>query len=323
MTISDIASYVTTADEFMTHWADVDADRVASTLPVLVVQGGFGLTEFTVDRDALQAAIVALEGLGNALDLAASDRDSAKTNLSERLSQFRAAVRKELAATRYPGTMATIPQATLAESKFLRAFDDTADLWLRINADTTIPGFTGPLLLRAGYTQASFATDLAATRTEYQSVRAAENDLTIARRQRDEQLDPLKERMFQYRAAIELEYGPGHAFYDSLPDITPSPGSTPDAVTLSGQWNSSPGSGLLSWNESTSPNVDHYLVRFSPGATYDSGSSSISANLPPGTTTHETLDGLASPGDVASFKVFVVLTTGNQAGSNTATITRP
>jgi hypothetical protein len=31
---------------------------------------------------------------------------------------------------------------------------------------------------------------------------------------------------------------------------------------------------------------------------------------------------LASPGDVASFKIFVVLTTSNEAGSNTVTITR-
>jgi len=32
---------------------------------------------------------------------------------------------------------------------------------------------------------------------------------------------------------------------------------------------------------------------------------------------------LATSGDVASFKVFVRLTTGNAAGSNTVTITRP
>ena len=33
--------------------------------------------------------------------------------------------------------------------------------------------------------------------------------------------------------------------------------------------------------------------------------------------------GLESPGDEASFKLFVVLTTGNEAGSNTVTIARP
>ena len=65
MPITDISSYVTTADEFIAHWTDVDADRVANSLPVLVVQGGFGRTVFSANRDTLQAAIVGLEGLGN------------------------------------------------------------------------------------------------------------------------------------------------------------------------------------------------------------------------------------------------------------------
>jgi hypothetical protein len=36
-----------------------------------------------------------------------------------------------------------------------------------------------------------------------------------------------------------------------------------------------------------------------------------------------TLSGLAASGDVATFKVYVILTTGNEKGSNTVTITRP
>ena len=40
-------------------------------------------------------------------------------------------------------------------------------------------------------------------------------------------------------------------------------------------------------------------------------------------TSLATTVGLENPGDVASFKVFVLLTTGNEAGSNTVTITRP
>jgi len=34
-------------------------------------------------------------------------------------------------------------------------------------------------------------------------------------------------------------------------------------------------------------------------------------------------EGLTSPGQTISVKVFVVLTTGNERGSNTVTITRP
>ena len=49
---------------------------------------------------------------------------------------------------------------------------------------------------------------------------------------------------------------------------------------------------------------------------------SVIGSQPPGSAGTTTLAGLASPGNVASFKVFVVLTTGNEAGSNTVTITR-
>lgn len=61
----------------------------------------------------------------------------------------------------------------------------------------------------------------------------------------------------------------------------------------------------------------------SPGATYDAATATVIGNVPAGTTTFNTTAGLAASGDVASFKVFVKLTTGNESGSNTVTITRP
>jgi hypothetical protein len=66
-----------------------------------------------------------------------------------------------------------------------------------------------------------------------------------------------------------------------------------------------------------------YEVRMTPAATYDSNNASVIANQSPGTEQLDTTEGLFSPGDVASFKIYVMLTTGNEAGSNTVTITRP
>ncbi|MEK6260423.1 MAG: hypothetical protein AABP62_17535 [Planctomycetota bacterium] len=61
----------------------------------------------------------------------------------------------------------------------------------------------------------------------------------------------------------------------------------------------------------------------SVGATFDAATATVVAHIPAGTTTLETTAGLENSGDIASFKVFVKLTTGNEAGSNTVTITRP
>ena len=323
MPITDIGSYVTTGQEFDAHWVDVDADRVASTLPVFVLPDGYAQTDLTAEVAAVEAAITSQESADNALSIASVGRDSQKAALRQRMIDFRKLADYQLKGSVYATALQPTPHPEASEQKTLRALDDMADLWTRINADTSTPNFTPPLVFSDGFALAAFQTDVAALRAQYRAVVDAENDARIGRKQRDALLQPLRDRCVAYRQGIEIEYGEQHPLTQSLPDVYPQGGSTPDAVTLSGQWNSTPGSGLLSWNESTSPNLDHYLVRFSPGATYDSGNSSVSANLPPGTTVHETLDGLASPGDVASFKVFVVLTTGNQAGSNTATVTRP
>ncbi|MCX7410327.1 MAG: hypothetical protein DWH84_04140 [Planctomycetota bacterium] len=61
----------------------------------------------------------------------------------------------------------------------------------------------------------------------------------------------------------------------------------------------------------------------SSGSSYDAASATVIGNFPPGTTSFSTAEGLESPGDEASFKLFVGLTTGNEAGSNTVTIARP
>ena len=49
------------------------------------LKGGYSLADFTAERDGLQLAIDAIEGLENARVLAAGDRDLQKENLLERM----------------------------------------------------------------------------------------------------------------------------------------------------------------------------------------------------------------------------------------------
>lgn len=130
--------------------------------------------------------------------------------------------------------------------------------------------------------------------------------------------------MVQYRAAVEATFGPAHPLTLSLPILFPAAGSTPDPVTLSGSWNAPAFQAELTWTPSADPDLQEYEVRMSPGATYDANSATVIGNVPGGTTTSFfTTAGLATSGSTASFKVFVILTTSNEAGSNTVTITRP
>ena len=322
MPITDIGSYVPTMDEFGAHWDDVNTALGGTPATELKLQGAYTRAMFVTDRNAIDAAITALAGLENAREIAAGNRDTQKQGLVGRLNAFRGMLRAQFPNTSYAGAAGTVPSFSSAESKFLQPFDDMANLWSRINADATIPGFTPPLVI-AGYTVAQFQTDLAAARTAFAAVTVAENDARIGREQRDVLLPAARERMVQYRAGVEAVLGPTHPLTVSLPDVYPQPGSTPTPVVLSGSWNAGLAQAVFNWPASSEPTLAEYEMRMSTGPTYDEATSSVIGNIPPGTTTFQTIAGLTTPGAVASFKVFVRLTTGNEAGSNTVTITRP
>jgi len=323
MPITDIGSYVTTGEEFKSHWTDVNADRVAGGGTALVLADGYSLANLTTDVASVAAAITTQEDLDNAIAVATTARDNRKRTLRNRLIEFRDAVQYRLAGSGYVRALPDTPHPAASEQKVLKALDDMASLWVRINADTGVPNFTPPLLLRGAFALAGFQTELATLRTNYKAVTDAENDARIGRGQRDVRLDPLRDRFVQYRQAIAVEYGPSHPFTTSLPDVYPQPGSTPAAVPLAGTWNAATAQAEFNWPASTEPNLEEYELRMSLGSTYDAGAATVVGNAPPGTTSLNTTAGLAASGDVASFKLFVRLTTGNEAGSNTITITRP
>ena len=254
MPITDIGSYVPTMDLFAAHWDDVNAALGGTPATELKLQGAYTRALFITDRNAIDAAITGLVGLQNAREIGAGNRDTLKQGLIGRLNQFRGILRAQFPRTSYAGAAPTVPSFSSAESKFLQPFDDMANLWSRINADTTIPGFTPPLVI-AGYTHALFVADLAAMRVAFAAVTVAENDERIGRQQRDVLLLPARERMVQYRAAVEAILGPTHPLTQSLPDVYPAPGSTPAAVTLSGSWNAGLAQAVLNWTASSEPTL--------------------------------------------------------------------
>ena len=323
MPISDIGSYVTVGEEFKSHWTDVNADRVAGGGTVLLLADGYSLVTLTADVGSVATAITGQEDLDNAISLATTNRDNRKQTLRDRLIEFREAVQYRLKGSGYVRALPDTPALDASEQKILKALDDMASLWLRINADATVPNFTPPLLLRGTFAVATFQSELALLRVNYKAVTDAENDARIGRGQRDVRLDPLRDRFVQYRQAIGVEYGSLHPFSTTLPDLSPPPGSTPAAVPLSGGWNAATGQAEFHWLGSTESTLAEFELRVSDGATYDAATATVVGNAPPGTLSLNTTAGLAAAGDVASFKLFVILSTGNAAGSNTITITRP
>lgn len=91
-------------------------------------------------------------------------------------------------------------------------------------------------------------------------------------------------------------------------ELLPEPGSTPDAVNVSGVWAAAEAKARLEWPPSDDAALDHYEVRGVPGAEYSGDDGSVLATIAKGDPLVWLGDDfLTQPGAVASFKVFVVL----------------
>lgn len=320
MAITGPASFPPTIALFLTHWDAVNTELGAGG--PLVLPDGTTRALLSTMHDDLLAFAAAIQSKLNDQEIARGTINISKAALLARLGEFNRKVRGFLAKSPYANALPDVPSDTAGEARILAPLDDCSSLWAKINA-ATIPNFTPPLLMPDGYPVATFDTDLAALKAAYQSYSEAEQTLKLEREKRNDLQATAYAAMRDYRAAVQGSFPAEHAMVTSLPAITPSPGSTPNAVTASGQWDDLNSEAVITWSESSEPNLDRYEIRMTPGATYDTENDTVVGSESPGTLEFHTTDGLFNPGDVASFKVYVVLTTVNEAGSNTVTITRP
>jgi len=320
MPITGPASYVPTANQFISHW---EASNLAlGAGGPLVTEAGATIAILTGYRDQLDGYRDSVQDKLNAVEIAAGTALLLKTALVARAGEFNRKVRGSLGNTPFARALPQAPQVTDGEASVLEALADIKSLWPRINA-ATIPGFTPPLLLLGGYPVATYVTDFVALKAAYEDGDDAETDLKLERERRNDVQDLAYPVMRDYRAAVLGSFAPTDALVASLPRLTPEPGATPDPVTLSGLYNQQLQAGSFSWTGSTNPRLLKYQLRFCAGATYSTETEIVVADVPPGTLSLLTISGVTTPGDIASYRLYVILDTENEAGSNTITLTRP
>jgi hypothetical protein len=320
MPISTIASYLSTMQEFITHWTAVNTDLGLGG--PLVLTGGYAVGSLTLDRTGLEAKIIAVEPALNTLQAAANTRDNLKGPMRERVRQFRAFGHSFLKGSQYIRALPLLPKFTASPGDFMRALDDMSNLWTTINATPPL-GFTPPLKLQGGYLVAGFNLDVAAMRAAFQAWDAGTQTVAIVRGQRDMLLPPIPPRLAQYRQAVIATYPPGHALVQSLPAIRPAPGSTPHAVQLSGLWSDALGKAHLQWSISDNAQLDHYSIRSCDPPRYRAVDEATVSNVAAGTQEFDTDLGLSAPGSAKIFKVYVVTVDDNEKGSNAVKVTHP
>lgn len=319
MPISGPSSYIPTLEEFLAHWDIADTTLGAGNEIVLPV----GVTRATLlaRQAALVAKRVELQAKLNTQETTRGEIDLLKISLLERIHQFNDKVRAYLPDSKWIAALPLMPSYSDGQGNFLDPLDDAATLWLQLNAD---PGTVAAFTLLGAYTQAMFATDLTALKTAYAALNAADVAATVVRSERNSLQDEIYPLLKSYRIVLPTAFVRGHALIASLPRLTPLPGSTPAEVTVTVVWDTALEQARLTWTENTAADLDHYDVRFCSGSTYSTDDESIVATVP-GDGSREVLTtaGLTNPGATASFKVYVITTTGNEKGSTAVSLTRP
>ena len=280
-----------------------------------------------MNRAALQTKLNALvakqadvQAKINAEEVARGDVELKRQDLLLRANQFNDKIRALFPGSKWVRALPNVPTINEAQSKFVQPLDDIGNLWGLINADPAIPDVT----LLGGYAVATFLADVTALKTASTTLNIARSNTKIAIEERNDLQDDIYPILKNYRQLMPTFFAATHALVESLPRLTPEPGSTPAAVTANVSWDATQLKAKITWSASSDPNLFQYEIRFCPGPDYSTDTESVVGNVSPTAPREFFTDaGLAAPGNVASFKVYVVTTTGNEKGSNAVSVPRP
>lgn len=319
MAITGPASYIPTTDEFLAHWASADK--------VLFDGGGTAMVLLKeVNREALVSLRKQLEGKRAEVESARIGREIARAAIEEgkagllaRLNQFKRKISSLVPDSPWEAVLPKAYSVTESYGKVIPPLDEMADLWERYEREV------GLLQLMGKYERAAFMSDLAALKTAYTTYISTDHALSFTRSERAGLEKEIYGVLKAYRRRIPSEFPADHPLMDTLPRLSPAETAhDPVPVQANGLWNPGTQTAELNWTASSDPDLARYEVRAVAGPDYEEDDETIVATLPPGATRVWTGDySLSTPGSAASFRVYVVLTTGHEKGSNPVTVLRP
>jgi hypothetical protein len=293
MPLAGPVSYLPVADQFLEHWSALESslgDAAALNL-------GHG-----IDRAAVREVRARLAQATEAVTRSRIAREEERRHLAEldamisrRLAQFN----RQLAE---PGHEAGTP-------------DEAARIWAALEQKG------GERFLDGEFSRLDFTTDLSARKLVAGALTASEKALSSARGGRDGAQDQLHAFLELYRERVLELFPSGHESRETLPALDLRRGTHPLAVEVSGRWQETVA--IISWEASEEPELDHYEVRAMAGDQYESEDETALARISPEDPLHfSTLFALDEPGAKAVFRVYVVLRSGHERGSQPVVVVR-
>lgn len=320
MPLTSNASYHPVLLEFLAHWAEANA-----ALPTpLVLRQGTRAEGLLLAADLDQRLLDVAEA-NVSLQIAAAEVLQKRAELRGLLEQWNGLVHVYWAGTPWAGLVPNLPPVEVAIDKFLRHFREALQLWSLIDSEPPPPGAPVPIRVGPGEVvgRAEFAAKVEALRQASLAWEEAGFQVDVARARRNVLIQKTRELLMDYTRALPARLGAEHLLVAVMPRLWPTPGHTPEPVTAEGRWLPEAGVARLTWTASSEEMLDHYEVRACPGAAYLREDESVVARVEAAAPrVLETARFLDPPAAAACFRVYVVLTTGNERGSEAVLVQR-
>ena len=326
MPLTTNGSYITVADEVLAHWAEALL-LLPPTKPLIV---RLKKNDTGVTRANLVTLRGTLESQQNAVQPCRADYFIARGNIYNRkaalLEQFNDFV--TLFDAYYQGTdfyelRPYAPMLAAGKDAFCTPMGEAMILWEKLNEGPAPAGITLPLVLGDGTEQGAFASGISALAFAYGAEQPLSFALKYARARRNGTQNRVHQVLVNYREAAEGRLREFPELLETLPRITPLPGHTPEKVNASSIFEA-PDKSKIVHDESTDAMIERYELRGCMGSDWDEEDAvSIASHLPNQPREFITTFGLNQPGAQVTFKVYVILTTGNEAGSAPMSVQRP
>ena len=317
MPISGPSSYVPTAEQVIAHWTLADAGLGAGN--EIVLAGGVNLATLTAKKTALVNRRTLLQTKLMDLEVARGDIDVRKGTLIGLFAKFVDRVRSLYPDSKWSRALPTQPGINDALGLFTDPMDSAASLWKLINDDPTVSD-----IVILGTTQAQFATLVADMKAAFATRTTAATVADVTREERNDLQDDIYAILKNYRQALPTHFATGNALIDSLPRLSPEPGSTPDPVQITAEFVPALGQTRITITRSTAPDFAEYEYRLTPGPVWSDDDDTVIGNVSNiDSLVFLTTSGVETPGVTASYKAVVRTTTGNERASDPVAVLRP
>ena len=323
MPISGNTSYVPTMNEFIAHWGQVNAVLTPDLTAPAPDGTAMDLAGFTALRDNLQDQFQTVIGFLNDKEIARGGIRLTKARMLAHFNEFNAMLDGYWAGTAFINARPYAPSLSDGMEHFLNPMRDAYSLWVKVDAAPAPPGITLPLVLSDGTSANEFIDEINELQAAYAAEALANQNAVLARSERDGIMATAKAVMVSYRKVVPPRCAQHPTLVETLPAVTPPPGHTPQPVNASAVFQA-PDQAKIVYGASQEATLARYELRGNPGEEYeDEDAVTIATHGPGDPLEFVTGFGLTQPGTQASYKVYVVLETGNEAGSAAMTVERP